>query len=151
MRPLIVQWGTCYLDDVIKFRHFPRFRPFGLGIHRSPVNSPHKGQWRGALMFSLICAWINSWVNNGEAGDLSCHHTHYDVTVMKTIVVVHDCESFGESWLGLNSLSCGRCGCGLKCVKLKHNFGINILSIQETLRWNQCQRTLLMISQHWLR
>ena len=26
------------------------------GIHRSPVNSPHKGQWRGALMFSLICA-----------------------------------------------------------------------------------------------
>ena len=31
------------------------------GIHRSPVNSPHKGQWRGALMFSLICAWTNGW------------------------------------------------------------------------------------------
>ena len=31
----------------------------------SPVtgNSPHNGQWRGALMFSLICAWIHSWVN----------------------------------------------------------------------------------------
>ena len=41
-----------------------------------------KGQWRGALMFSLICAWINSWVNNREAGDLRRHHTHYDVTVM---------------------------------------------------------------------
>ena len=27
-----------------------------VGVHRSPVNSPHKGQWRGALMFSLICA-----------------------------------------------------------------------------------------------
>ena len=40
------------------------------GIHRSPVNFPHKGQWRGALMFSLICAWINRWVNNREAGDL---------------------------------------------------------------------------------
>ena len=52
------------------------------GIHRSPVNSPHKGQWRGALMFSLICAWINGWVNNGEAGDLRCHRAHYDVTVM---------------------------------------------------------------------
>ena len=38
------------------------------GIHRSPVNSPHDGQWRGALSFSLICAWINGWVNNGEAG-----------------------------------------------------------------------------------
>ena len=30
----------------------------------------HKGRWRGALMFSLICVWINGWVNNGEAGDL---------------------------------------------------------------------------------
>ena len=36
--------------------HFPRHWPFVRGIHRSPVNSPHKGQWRGALMFSLICA-----------------------------------------------------------------------------------------------
>ena len=36
----------------------------------SPVNSPHKGQWRGALMFSLICVCINNWVNNREAGDL---------------------------------------------------------------------------------
>ena len=52
------------------------------GNHRSPVNSPHKGQWRGALMFSLIYAWINGWVNNHETGDLRCHHTHYDVTVM---------------------------------------------------------------------
>ena len=44
--------------------------PLWGGIHRSPVNSPHKSQWRGALMFYLICAWINGWVNNGEAGDL---------------------------------------------------------------------------------
>ena len=43
------------------------------GIHRSPVNSLHKGQWRGALMFSLICARINGWVNNREAGDLRRH------------------------------------------------------------------------------
>ena len=34
------------------------------------VNSPHKGQWRGTLMFSLICAWINGWVHNCDAGDL---------------------------------------------------------------------------------
>ena len=45
------------------------------GIHRWPVNSPHKGQWRGALMFSLICTWINGWVNNREAGDLRHHRT----------------------------------------------------------------------------
>ena len=52
------------------------------GISRSPVISPHKGQWRGALMFSFICAWINVWLNNGAAGDLRHYSVHYDVTVM---------------------------------------------------------------------
>ena len=42
-------------DDVIQCKHFPRYWPFVRGIHRSPVNSTHTGQWRGALMFSLIC------------------------------------------------------------------------------------------------
>ena len=69
-------------DDVIKWKHFPRYWPFVQGIHRSPVNSSHKGQWRRALMFSLICAWINHWVNKGEAGDLRCYRGHYDVIVM---------------------------------------------------------------------
>ena len=63
-------------------KHFPRYWPFVRGIHRSPVNSPHKGQWRGALMFSLICAWINCWANNRKAGGLRRHRAHYDVTVM---------------------------------------------------------------------
>ena len=69
-------------DDVIKWKHFPRNWPFVRGIHRSPVNSPDNGQWRGALMFSLICAWIKTWVNNGEAGDLRRYRAHYDVIVM---------------------------------------------------------------------
>ena len=56
------------------------------GIHRSPVNSSHKGQWRGALMFSLICTWINCWVKKDEAGDLRRHRVHYDVTVMLSSV-----------------------------------------------------------------
>ena len=47
-----------------------------------PVNSPHRGQWRGALMFSFIYAWINDWVNNREAGDLRRQRGHYDVIVM---------------------------------------------------------------------
>ena len=47
-----------------------------------PVNSPHKGQWGEALMFSLICVWINGWVNNREVGDLRRHRAHYDVIVM---------------------------------------------------------------------
>ena len=55
-------------SNLIKWKHFPRYWPFVRGIHRSPVNSPHKGQRRGALMFSLIWAWINGWVNNGGDG-----------------------------------------------------------------------------------
>ena len=55
-------------------------------IHRSPVNFPHKGQRRGALMFSLICSWIPGWVNNSEAGDLGRHCVHYDVSVMYVVV-----------------------------------------------------------------
>ena len=49
-----------------------------------PVNSPHKGQWRGVLIFTLICARINGWANNREAGDLRRHRAHYDVIVMRT-------------------------------------------------------------------
>ena len=57
-------------------------RPLWRHCNGVPVNSPHKGQWRGALMFSLICAWINGWVSNREAGDLRRHRAHYDVIVM---------------------------------------------------------------------
>ena len=53
-----------------------------VGIHRSLVNSPHKGQWRGVLMFSLICAETNGHVNNRDAGNFRRHRAHYDVTVM---------------------------------------------------------------------
>ena len=71
-----------YTDDVIKWKHFPRYWPFVRGIHRSPVTSPHKGQWRIALMFSLICLWIKGWVNNRKAGDLRRYRSHYDVIIM---------------------------------------------------------------------
>ena len=72
-------------DDVIKWKNFPRYWPFVRGIHRWPVNSPRKGQWRGVLMSSLICAWINGWVNNAEVSDLRRHHANYDVIVMYQI------------------------------------------------------------------
>ena len=74
--------GTVvFYDGVIQLKHFPRFWPFVRGIHRSPVDSPHKGQWRGALKSSLICAWTSDWVNNREPGDLRRHHVHYIATV----------------------------------------------------------------------
>ena len=90
---LVPAWRSNYIyyhmwnnypfhDDVNKWKHFPRYWPFVRGIHRSPVNSPHKGQWRGALIFTLIWARINSWVNNCEAGDLRRNLAHYDVIVM---------------------------------------------------------------------
>ena len=90
-RCLLCRWWVCNVlithDGVLSWwRHqmetFPRYWPFVRGIHRPPVNSPHKGQWRGALMFCLICAWINGWVSNDKAGDLRRHRAHYDVTMM---------------------------------------------------------------------
>ena len=80
--PRVTLHSIGHSMDVIKWKHFPRYWPFVRGIHRSPVNSPHKGQWGGALMFTLICARINGWVNNREAGDLRRHRAHYDVIVM---------------------------------------------------------------------
>ena len=68
----------------------------------SPVNSPHKGQWREALMFSLICAWLNGWVNNHGAGDLRRHRSHYDVIVMIN----------REMW----SVFCGPTHCFMFCL-----------------------------------
>ena len=88
---LFVYGGTFQLydsHDVIKWRHFPRYWPFERGIHRSEVNSPHKGQYRGALMFSLICAWTNHWLNNRDAGDLRRHLVHWDVIVMRILCVI---------------------------------------------------------------
>ena len=69
-------------DNIIKWKQFPRFWPFVRGNHRSAVGGPHKGQWRGALMFSLICAWANGSVNNWYAGDLRRHRAYYGVTVV---------------------------------------------------------------------
>ena len=86
-------------DDVIKWKHFPRYWPFVRGNHRSPVNSPHKGQWRGALMLSLISAWINSWVNNREAGNQRRHRAHYDFTVMIAWMFFRHCWPFVKTSL----------------------------------------------------
>ena len=73
---------------------FPRYWPFVRGIHRSPVNSPHKGQWRGAFMFTLICACINGWVNTRKAGDV--RRIHYDVTAMILVSLICCTEGFNE-------------------------------------------------------
>ena len=79
----------------MKWKHSPCYWPFVWGIYRSRANSPHKGQWCGALMVSLICIWTNGWVNNREAGDLWRHRAHYDVTVICVVTC---------TWYGLTGI-----------------------------------------------
>ena len=95
-RSVVIKYGAARKlhDDVIKWQNFPRYWPFVRGIHRSPVNSTHKGQWRGALIFSLIYAWINS----GEADDLRRRRVHYNVTVM--VICVDDTRR--SLWVACN-------------------------------------------------
>ena len=88
-------------DDVIKWKYVLCYWPFVRGIHRSQVNSPHKSQWRVALMFSFICAQTNSLANNGNMVDLRCHHTHHNaiVTIIelsKCILIFHVAVAFGR-------------------------------------------------------
>ena len=89
---LTFQQNILMHDEVVRWKLFARYWSFVRGIHRSPVNSPRKGQWRRALMFSLTCARINGWLNNHKAVDLIRHRAHYDVTVMNLHVHVwyHD-------------------------------------------------------------
>ena len=49
---------------------------------------------------SLFCAWTNGWVNNRDAGDLRCHHAHYDVTVALKAVSLHVASFFSELMWG---------------------------------------------------
>ena len=72
-------------DAVIKWKHFPRYWPFVPGNHRSPVSYPPKGQWRGALMFSLICDWRVGWVNTRKACALRRYRAHCDVIVIHSL------------------------------------------------------------------
>ena len=96
-------------DDVIEWKHFPRYWPFVRGIHRWPVNSPHKGQWRWVLMFSLIFAWTNGWVNNQDASDLRRHCAHYCVIVMysRHVLSGYDICTKALRWILLTQLKHG--------------------------------------------
>ena len=85
-----------------KIETFSRYWPFVRGIHRSLLDSPHKGQRRGALMFSLTCAWTNHWVNIRDAGDLKRYRAHYDITltgfIFLTAVLSWHVRHFVTTW-----------------------------------------------------
>ena len=169
-----------YGDRTLWWRHqmeaFPRYWPFVRGIHWFLVNSPYKGQWRGALMFTLICSWINGWVNNREAGDLRCHHAHYDIIVrflgisggagyQPSAIWLYICKirvckdrsrlrdviSHNFKWKIDNTLSPGAGGFDLKSIVFKCVEVITSCVFPLLLPLCEWSRTLLMRSQHWLR
>ena len=55
-----------------------------------PVDSPHKGQWRRTLTFSLIYAWTNGWANR-DAGDFRPHLSYYDCNEHLVATTVWQC------------------------------------------------------------
>ena len=70
-------------DDVIKWKHFPRYSPFVRGIQRSPVNSP--AQRPVAQSFDVFFdPHLNKRLSKQSWGwgFLRWHRAHYDVTVV---------------------------------------------------------------------
>ena len=67
-------------------------------------NSPARDRWiphtkasdAKLLMFSLIFAWINGWLNNRKAGDLRRHRAHYYVIVME--IWKFSCPKSSAAW-----------------------------------------------------
>ena len=84
----IMDWGRTW------WRH--QMETFSALLAICAGNS-YKGQWCGALMFSLICVWINGLVNNRETGDLRRYRARYDVTVMEEATAHYS----NQYWSGL--------------------------------------------------
>ena len=107
---------TRYHDDLIKWKHFRRYWPF-----------VHKVQWHGALMFSLICAWTNSWANNGDAGDLRRYRGHYDVVIMILEFRAWPVIPAPYKYPSLSTIKC--LYLARPSLKLKHGFSITTREI----------------------
>ena len=132
-----------YHNDVIKWKLCSRNWPFVRGIHRSRWIPRTKGQWRGTLIFSLICVWINSWVNNREAGDLRRHRGHYDVSVMSRVTLhsvvlhiytIHVWVHLILEYIGILIVSWSHLGCQ-KTHVLKFKSTLNLLKRICYLNW----------------
>ena len=82
------------------------------GIHQSPMNSLHKVQWHGALIFSLICACINGWGNNRKASGLKRKRTHYDVTLINYV----NNSIIEQTWFGGGRLPTFLCFCRVRTL-----------------------------------
>ena len=63
-------------NDVMTWKCFLHYWPFVWGIHRSPVDSPHKGpeMQRFDVFFCLFA--ISCWTNSPVASDFRCLNSH---------------------------------------------------------------------------
>ena len=139
---------------------FLHYWPFVREIHWSPLKSPHKGQWCGALMLSLICAWINGWINNHDAGDLICHHSHFYATVVlsqlpcvnvKEALFQPDQSSDPLPDKGVRRCPCNRPESSAYCISCMWKVGNGILT-DWTLRCisiGLCNKDVTPLLMHW--
>ena len=82
-----VRNNAIYFSKMPWWRH--HLETFSALLAICAGNSPVTGEFpaqrpvtRSFDVFFFICAWINGWLKNGEAGDSRRHFTHYDVTAM---------------------------------------------------------------------
>ena len=102
-----IQWPQSWHHDNSLVTALQMYIGWFAPVHLDtlPVNSPHKGQWRGAFMFSLICAWISGWTNSSDAGDLRSHRAYYDVIVMPWSIHYKRNASFMVAYLGVKLIA----------------------------------------------
>ena len=87
------------------------------GIHRLPVDSPHKGQISRALMFSFILARLNCRISRRVVGDLRRYDVHYDVISTNKLLRNHKtmrCNDLNQFSLFINDV--------LRPIHFKGNF-----------------------------
>ena len=133
--------------QIIWWRHqmknFPRYWFLVGGIHRSPMDSPHKGQWRGALMFSLICAstYVQQTIERSVIWDaivpiVTSQQRHdgnwYSCGVVETSECLNDIKISRKRIITSSKMFVYKCTLGVKdfcasgCENLSVNLSVNL-------------------------
>ena len=104
-----------------------------LAIVYSTVNSRCKGQWRGALMFSLICAWINGSVNNREASTRPLEGWWRIYASVKWVIV-----GLVYGWLAVQLQSISEPKSGFFKMTSTEHISENVWSKFKHIHWRKC-------------
>ena len=159
---VILRWNLrwpvdSYNDDVIKWKHFPCYWPFMRGIRWWPVDSPHKSQWREALMLSQISAWTNGWASNRDAGDLRRLCAHYDVNVMHKVPVIRKSlpcyDVINDAYTHMHQLSSAGNGLIDACIFWRRVIAwtiVDLLSSIGPLETNCCENSIKIYNERYM-